>query len=393
MIPQIKELQRRYGVSYRTVAKALSATLRDGLIVGRGRGYAVPTPVSASRSSIRILFLFYIEQPLMPSRESDRGLMSALEQECLRNGVHFDCAAISASPQGVVMRSHEDVRPPSSRVRHDCAGVVYLVSSPQSVDNRIFSWLAHTGKPLSIVDWHGGWDAPAYLKKEKAAQWIRSRTNRNAGLQVGHYLLGLGHKRIAFFSPYTAPLATDLAAGLVQAASLAGLPDAIVDFTRNRQFSAEEFGAKVMARYNKYVDVGPGLPRDYTESHRRLARSSWDVHEDATLYEMLEPSFGQALTDRNITAWVGSDDTVALMAWSFLRAKKRSIPRDISLVGFDNTFDALQFDITSYDFGLGATASSALHFLLRPSWSARVRGLSRPLIDGSVIERGSTARA
>jgi DNA-binding LacI/PurR family transcriptional regulator len=392
MLPEIKELQRRYGVSYRTVAKALAATLREGLIEARGRGYAVPSPVSTSRSSVRILFLFWNNQPLLPSRESDRALMRALEQECLRNGVHFDCAAIGASPQGVVMRSHEDVRPPSSRAPDDCAGVIYLVSSSQSIDNRIFSWLAHSGRPLSIVDWHGGWEAPGYLKEGKQVQWIRSRTNRDAGLQVGRYLLGLGHKRIAFFSPYTAPLAKDLAAGLIQAAAMTGQPDAIADFAQKQLSSSEELGRTVMTRYNKFVHIGPGLPPDYSEVHRRLARSSWDVFEDATLYEMLEPSFDQALADTNITAWVGSDDTVALMAWSYLRSRKRSVPGDISLVGFDNTFEALQFDITSYDFSVSATASAALHFLLRPSWAARIRGLSRPRIDGTVIQRGSTAR-
>jgi DNA-binding LacI/PurR family transcriptional regulator len=120
---------------------------------------------------------------------------------------------------------------------------------------------------------------------------------------------------------------------------------------------------------------------------------TWDIREDSTLFSLLQEPFKQALADSEITAWVGSNDVVAMMAWSYLRSHGRKIPGDISVVGFDNTFDALQHDITSYDFCLGATAGAALSFLLRPSWRTRVRDLSRPRIEGTIIQRGSTARA
>jgi DNA-binding LacI/PurR family transcriptional regulator len=395
MLPKIKELRRRYEVSPRTVCKALAHLEKQGLIERQGRGHAVPSRTSTLQSMVRILFLFYSLQPLLPSREADRTFMRALEQECLKSGVHLDCATISASSQGVVVRAHEDQRPPYSRVPDDCAGIIYLVNWAESVDDRIFSWLAHSDVPLSIVDWLGGWEPPASISQRKHVQWIRSRITRNAGFNVGRYLAGLNHKRVAFFSPYTDPRAEELIAGLAQAADAAGPPHSVISFLQKKRMIGEEFKHLVDVRFDKIktiVDViRAGIPPAYYTGAGRLGRSTWDLFEDATLFALLEPSFARALADKEISAWVGSDDAVALMAWSYLLSHKRKIPGNISLVGFDNTFDALENDITSYDFSLPATASTALHFLLRPSWSTRIRGLSRPHIEGTIIERGSTA--
>jgi len=61
-------------------------------------------------------------------------------------------------------------------------------------------------------------------------------------------------------------------------------------------------------------------------------------------------------------------------------------------MGFDNTVSALERELTSYDYDFPAQASVSLNFLLRPDFSRRIRKLTRPEIEGFVIERGSTGR-
>jgi LacI family transcriptional regulator len=107
----------------------------------------------------------------------------------------------------------------------------------------------------------------------------------------------------------------------------------------------------------------------------------------------LRPLFERALGDRRATAWIGVNDTVALAALAFLRAAGRRVPADLSVVGFDDSNDALRAGLASYDFNLPALAEALVEHVV--GWRSRSGRDHSPVaeIPGLLVERDSLGSA
>jgi DNA-binding LacI/PurR family transcriptional regulator len=107
----------------------------------------------------------------------------------------------------------------------------------------------------------------------------------------------------------------------------------------------------------------------------------------------LRPLFERALRQTDATAWICGTDGTALEALSFLRGQKVRVPRDLSVVGFDNApVRAIEERLTTLDFNPMGFVHGMLNFIVRPS---RPRGRYRhaPIeVDGVIIERDTTAQ-
>jgi len=86
------------------------------------------------------------------------------------------------------------------------------------------------------------------------------------------------------------------------------------------------------------------------------------------------------------TAWIGANDSVALMAVDWLKARDIEVPGAVSVTGFDDTSAALRADLTSYRFDSASMARTMLlQILSSRSWAA----LSHH--GGMMVPRGSSA--
>jgi LacI family transcriptional regulator len=104
------------------------------------------------------------------------------------------------------------------------------------------------------------------------------------------------------------------------------------------------------------------------------------------------PLFEETLMNKKITAWVMANDYAAMLAIDFLREKKVRIPEDLSIISFDNTPGAVEYQLTSYDFNHGGTISMMLNYAIRPSIIPEAQRDKVIEIEGTIIERRSTAR-
>jgi DNA-binding LacI/PurR family transcriptional regulator len=112
-----------------------------------------------------------------------------------------------------------------------------------------------------------------------------------------------------------------------------------------------------------------------------------------TLREHVEPLFARALRDRDITAWVISNDLTALSALGFLRSRRRRVPQEISVLGFDDIYEAFSAKMTSYSFNLPALMHAMLSYVLRPSSFRGKATHDSPFeVEGFVSQRGSSGR-
>ena len=394
-IPTCKELCGRYGASYGTLRKAINAVVNLDLLARKGRNFTVPAAaLPAARASI--LFIWFSDKPYLPTHEHDLSFIRALERECLRNSVALEklIAGIDASGSVVLWR-HRVSAPVEKSIVDSCVGVVYLVNWFASANTTVFNWLAHLGKPVSIMDWLGDWKAPPALSGKPHIQLLRSSVTKRPGFDAGRFLISLGHKRIAYFSPYGLEWPAIRLQGIIDACALAGDSCRVTPFIQSQVAAEHEFQNLIREKYlpmQPVLDSPQGFPVEYQAGLTHLVGIAWAECENATHFNALLPLFEKALAQKQITAWVGCNDEVAIMAWSFLRSRQIAIPRKISIIGFGNTFEAAKVEITSYDLNHESAVGSIRTFLLRPGLASRIRKLARPLIEGFMIERGSTAR-
>jgi hypothetical protein len=220
------------------------------------------------------------------------------------------------------------------------------------------------GKPISILDERG--DVPAALGGKASASMRIFSVGCSAGPGRGaaRFLLGLGHRRVAYISPFHSQAwSANRLAGLREGFARAGLPDAVVP---------------------RCAD-GPG---------ERL-RTALDVPTESSLWQplahLLGPSLKDLLQQRDVTAWVAANDIVGIVCLRYLRDKGIPVPRRMSVMGFDDTIFSLVNGLTSYNFNGGATVSAMVSHITRPSWPPLRRRAGEVVeIEGFVNERGST---
>lgn len=394
-IPRVKELCGRYGTSHVTLLKALRRLIAQDFLRRQGHGYSVPR-VTLPGDRPYIVFAWFGDFPLLPTHDTDTTFIRSLERECLRNAVGLEKLIAMYGPgRRIEVRRQQGRSAVDPAVIDKCMGIVYLASWWGCANPAVLDWLAHCGKPVTIVDWLGDWELPPSLAARPRMQWIRSSAAGKPGYDAGRYLLSLGHRKIAYFSPYGLQWPRKRMEGIAEAYTRAGLSGAVVPFIQQMVLEESEFPRLVRRRggaLQKLAESPPNIPSVYTAAHTRMATASWQVYADATYYALLEPLFEKAIAVKEITAWVGCGDNVAIMAWCFLRSRCVKIPGRISLMGFGNTLEAIQSEMTSYDYDYEATSAASINFLLRPLFAAGVRTLARPEIGGFIIERGSTAR-
>ncbi|MBD3418482.1 MAG: hypothetical protein GF398_00035 [Chitinivibrionales bacterium] len=103
------------------------------------------------------------------------------------------------------------------------------------------------------------------------------------------------------------------------------------------------------------------------------------------LRRKLDKMFAAALRDKDIQAWVCANVQTAIAALDFLKKKRIAVPGSISVIGFDDSVESLQHNLTSFNFNMRACAHCALNFILRKQYSRN------PVDRGEmIIERASS---
>lgn len=393
-IPSCKILCARYGTSHVTLRKALDLLINQGILLRRGQRFLVP-PAPQSSARPHVLFLWFSDSPFLPFFDNDISFIRLLERECFRNSLALEKCIISIYNGEILLRRHNDTAPAPSTVFRNCIGIVYLVTWWGCVRQEVFGWLAHTGKPLSIVDWLGDWKLPSSLQRKADLQLVRSSVDEKVGFEVGRFLIGLGYRRIAYFSHLAVQWPQVRLRGMQRACALARSSVKITAFMQSQVKQESDFFGLIQEKqrhFTRLAEDPPEVSPDYRAALENFSAALWILYDNATHFETLAPLLEKALSQENYDIWVGCNDAAALMAWSFLRAKGIRVPQDISLLGFGNTVEAVRLDISSYEFNHENAVGSILTFLLRPTYASRIHKLLRPRIEGAVIPRGSTAR-
>lgn len=375
VLPPLKELCDSQGASHRTMRAAIDSLVREGVLIPYKRTVRVATAARRARRATLVLvtrsagwgsiFLY---------RVRTWEYLRLLETECARRGIALETATFDFRGEG---RQRLDKRRLDQIVASSpvLGFLVPTMGLARPFAPQLVRELAVHGKPISLLDdtemrWRG-----MHLGEYGAAH-IQVALGRRAGADVGRYLLSLGHRRVAYINTFGG---SGWAAGRFE-----GL---------ERVYRAAGKGFTVMQYTVPSAPPRPTITTD-NRSLRRVYQSepmanisAQEEEEMARLANRARPQLEQAVASKGVTAMVACNDSVGLACLEFLRGRGVRVPRDVSVIGFDDTLDAMRVRLTSYNFNNHGAVHAAMAHILNPrAWPRGHR--SRPVrITGFVTER------
>ena len=109
------------------------------------------------------------------------------------------------------------------------------------------------------------------------------------------------------------------------------------------------------------------------------------------MFRQCSALFDRACADSAITAWVLACDLVAMQALDYASRNNIPVPKKLSVIGFNDTPEALKFRLTSYNFNLNAVALAMTDFIVRRKVFPVMRNRTIIDIDGTIVERETTS--
>jgi len=366
-LPPLNILADRFGCSYRTIKKALAELTNKHFLERKGRSY-YPSIHAGYRSRTAPTYIVVDTDVTRKTNETIQFILQTLE-------ISF----LTARWNPPIVVHYERLTP---HEMGECGFSICISREP-------YNWFesfnrTYPGIPkvcIDISERHAQLPIP-----DPRNLLIVSPDNAAFGAKVGRYLRSLGHRRIAVFSDRKGKLSQWRSRrlegiGRIYPFGSSDGPNARL-FEPVKKPESAEAASSFDALLQNGISSLPGGLGDALDSRLAVAGSIACITD---LYERLKPLFVEAIEDAGITAWVGTIDEVALLAYAFLRHKGISVPGRIALVGFDDSPDAVQWDITSCDTGKFESARLSFSWLTSPSSeTGHVR------TTGAIVERGTT---
>lgn len=391
VLPSLKELQNQYGVSYQTIKKALDCLTAEGILELRYRRYYIVHFIRR-QSQLSIVLIGWSHPRLQMQARTPWGeeFLRSCEHQCSRMG--FELKVIRYSDETGELIFTDQSGCVSSSISTDSSVVGYLLwgESPGELYREVLRRLERSKKPIAVLQEGSALKISEFTKKNNEIQLFSIATSSTAAKHVASFLLQSGHTCISYFSPFhKAEWSRARLSGLNEIFSRYGT--SIESYTLNKyadQFAYSKFTKPSDKYFNQMMallsseDV-PLLVRKALETSRNILVKK--VEHDVIRKNMI-PLFAKALNRTDCTAWVCANDFTALSAIEFLKEH----PRKMSVIGFDDTFEAFHRGLTSYNFDIQATVQVMISYIVNPSSLPVTKRSLAFEIEGMIVERKST---
>jgi DNA-binding LacI/PurR family transcriptional regulator/DNA-binding transcriptional regulator YhcF (GntR family) len=399
-LPSCKELQLLYGVSFTTLKKSLSILVEEQILEHRSNGYYIPS-LTGSTGHARIVAIGCgWESGKIWVDYQDKNYFRAIESECIRMNVQLD-VVVHYRNLGRLQFVHSATGKEYDLENRTILGYIFIVANLDSNPDEVLERLVRLRRNVAVLDVVGGWNIPQCARGNRLIQFFTTTASQLPAKRVAQYLLSKGHKKVAFFSPFHKALWSKRRLLILsEMFSRAGFSDCVTGFVHdsfayqwdylNKNDQNEDLRG-VISEYNqwkkeasgtvfkKFGNLGYNIVKYITESN--CASSE--------IYEKMKPLFDSALEDRTITAWVMANDFTATMGIDYLKERTVKIPEDLAVISFDNTLDAMEYQLTSYDFNNYGIISLILRFILAPHTVKKGRKDACIEVDGALVVRRS----
>ena len=364
----IRELSQRYAVSAQTIRKTLSALTKDRVITPVKKRYQV-TSARLDHPSAVIKFISSGSSSLSMFNDRIHEALVTIELECHARNIFVEKMPLAADS---ATRSKSSLCTPS-----DFGYIIWRNGIP---DNRIVDillTLAKSTRPVAIIDELGDYTLPLRLRSFPQFK-IFTLAGFAAGKQVGRYLLENGHQNVAYLSDqHDQSWSTERLRGIKEVFVNAGFPDALTSYPLPAYVQQAEdrqsFGSIPQTVQRRLV-------KEYPEINwyvwPQLAEIFDDIKNNNNTFAAIKERVALK-SSQSTTAWVGSNDFIALLTLQALKNHSdTSRNHSIAVVGFDDIRLAAQYNITSYNFAVGGIVRTALGFMTNPEsrfWHHKTR--------------------
>ena len=401
-LPSCKELQRTYGVSFATLKKALSTLIDEEIVEPHTSGYYIPSLTGSTGHSRIVAIACGWEDGKIWIDHQDKSYFRALESECIRMNIQLDVI--------VYFRSNDRLRfiHSASKIDYDLndqtiLGYIFIVANLDSAPEEVLERLVALRRNVAVLDVVGGWKVPRSAQGSRLVQLFTATASMLPAKRVAQYLLGKGHRQIAFFSPFHRALWSQRRLDtIVEMYTRAGLPYGVTPFVRDEcayqwdYLKNQEHQEDIRSLINQYAEW---KKEAHSEFFKRFGNLGYSIVKYVTewncasgeIYEEMQPLFESALESRSITAWVMANDFAATIAIDFLKERNVRIPEELSIISFDNTLDAMEYQLTSYDFNNYGIITMMVRYILASHTIKPSRRGSCIEVDGTLVVRRSTA--
>jgi Periplasmic binding protein-like domain/Bacterial regulatory proteins, gntR family len=403
-LPSCKELQGLYNVSYPTLIKALETLAAQEIIKTYQRGYIIPA-LAKSESSARIVAIGCgWEDGTLWIDYQDKNYFRILESECIQSKIPLDIVVYCRQNDKLCFIDTVS-RKPYALSNENILSFIVIVANLKIPPEEVLQKLLILKKPVAVLDVVGGWEASPRTINNYYFRLFTVTTSMHPPQLAGRYLLNLGHTDIAFISPFHKALwSQQRLKGIRELYRDAGYVNNVHPFVLDRYAFQWDYLQKdldnpediqaLIAGYNKWQNYAD------TKFTRKFGHYSYTIFKylsewncaTGEIYHRMIPLFRRALENGRITAWVMANDYTATLALDFLKKNSVRVPEKLSVISFDNTLDAMENQLTSYDFNLNGIVSIMLRYALRPSSVASPSGKIAVEAEGAIIERRSTAQ-
>lgn len=394
-LPSIKQLTAYYNVSYPTIKKALAILTDENVIKRSGSRYYFFTGQTKSRSRIAIIAFGLAKNAVKIETERERNFYRLLFNAAMQQNVILEticCNDYLDEPQfytpddtplvhylksknviGIILSSYH------MKDSAECLRKLLVFNIPISAwveDHRI----------LRMVDYHG----PA----KKKLSFFDSSYSILPGYEVGRYLIGKGHKRIAYISPFhKSPWSQNRLAGLKKAA-MVYQDIRIIPYVSTEYLNDYFFMIKITGESSFGKKLVSGVAeRLHPFLRNRIASIQYEhdiLLRDNMIFTVCEEFINEASKDSSITAWVCANDHIAVLITDYWNYCSVPLSQRPALIGFDNSFKSFERNISSYEFNTFGEVQNMLNHLLYPNSTCLLNGSPEVKLSGRIVERNSS---
>ncbi len=394
-LPSIKQLTAHYNVSYPTIKKALAILTEENVVKRIGSRYYFFTGQTKPRSRIAIIAFGLAKNAVKIETERERNFYRLLTNAAMQQNVILEticCNDYLDEPQfytpddtplahylkskniiGIILSSYH------MKNSAECLRKLLIFNIPISAwveDHRI----------LRMVDYHG--------PEKKKLSFFDSSYSTLPGYEVGRYLIGKGHKKIAYISPFhKSPWSQNRLAGLKKAAmeyqDIRIIPYVSTEYLNDYFFMVKIIGESSFDK--KLVSEIAGRLHPFFRDRIASIKYEHDILlRDNMIFTVCEQFIKEASNDRSITAWVCANDHIAVLITDYWNYYSVPLSQRPALIGFDNSFKSFEQNISSYEFNTSGEIQNMLNHLLYPNSTSLLNGSQEVRLSGKIIERNSS---
>lgn len=364
-LPQSQELQSVFGVSAPTLRKALAVLHKQGVLERSGGGWRIRESTDqAALDTLSEIWLVIAVNGGRIRMDSHREIeyMRAVEEECRTRALQLRLV-------GVEQESGKMSGLPKEKHRGVPVGVLF---SPWHMQDAVAAL-------RKVVAW--GYPVSVWLEMENPEMWTnRWKTKpgmaffsigygKSPGREVGRYLLERGHQRVAYLSAFHGSTwSKDRCLGLRE---VMGNVEECVDVRFSNDWS---FRDRIDEETWFRTETRKLLPPQWTRAAIKgegISMQKWrdalgDLARDCDIIGVMEPLVQKAMESK-ATAWVFSNDALAVFGLSLCIENGVSREKWPEMVAFDNSPASFRNSIDSFEFGTRAMVQGMVRHVLAPS--------------------------